>query len=183
MVDNVKLLWYNNRVIKGCDLPQKEERQMKLFGSLDNRLAEGRTYGKIEVGTGVTEMCYSDRHAYEVVEVIDEKHILIRRCKATRIDNNGMSDSQSYKYEVEPYEEKIITEELLSNKSVMAMIEIFQPKTYAKIMSGKIGDKYGDNNIKLVLTKTGWKARSTEGKLSTNLYTVGIKEEYFDYSF
>ena len=155
----------------------------KLYGSLDNRLEEGKTYGKIEVGTGVTEMCYSDRHAYEVVEVIDEKHLLIRRCKATRIDSNGMSDSQSYKYEVEPYEEKIITEELLANKSVMYMMSVFQPKTYAKVINGKIGDTYGDNNIKLVLVKGAWRARSAEGKLSTNKFTVGIREEYYDYSF
>ncbi len=156
---------------------------MKLYGSLDNRFEEGKTYGEIKVGTGVTEMCYSDRHAYEVVEVIDEKHLLIRRCKATRIDNNGMSDSQSYRYEVEPYEEKFITEELLKNKSVLTMMELFQPKTYKKVMSGKIGDKYADNNIKLVLTKNGWRARSGEGKLSTDKFTVGIQEEYHDYSF
>ena len=153
------------------------------YGSIDNRFEEGRTYGEIKVGTGVTEMCYSDRHAYEVVEVIDEKHLVIRRCKATRIDNNGMSDAQSYKYEVEPYIEKIITEELLANKSVLHMMEIFQPKTYAKVMSGKIGDKYADNNIKLVLTKSGWRARNSEGKLSTDKFTVGIQEEYHDYSF
>ena len=153
------------------------------YGSIDNRMTEGRTYGKIEVGTGVTEMGYSDRHAYEVVEVIDEKHLLVRRCKATRTDNNGMSDSQSYKYELEPYEEKVITEELLANKSVMHMMQMFQPKTYAKVMSGKIGDKYGDNNVRLVLTKNGWRARNAEGKLSDNKFAVGIKEEYFDYSF
>lgn len=156
---------------------------MKFYGSLDNRMTEGRTYGKIEIGTGVTEMFYSDRRAYEVVEIIDDKHLLIRRCKATRIDGNGMSDSQTYKYEVEPYKEVFITEELLENKSIMLMYEIHQPKTYAKIISGKIGDKIGDNNIKLVLTKNGWRARNSEGKLSTNKFTVGIKEEYFDYSF
>lgn len=156
---------------------------MKFYGSLDNRFAEGKTYGKIEIGTGVTEMCYSDRHAYEVVEIIDEKHLVIRRCKATRIDNNGMSDSQSYKYELEPYEEKIITKELLENESVMYMMSVFQPKTYAKIINGEIGDKYGDNNVRLVLTKNGWRARSAEGKLSTDYFTVGVKEEYYDYSF
>lgn len=153
------------------------------YGSLNNRIEEGRTYGKIEVGTGVTEMGYSDRHAYEVVEVIDDKHLLIRRCKATRTDTNGMSDSQDYKYELEPYKETFITEELLNDKNRMFMMQVFNPKTYAKVMSGKIGDKIGDNNVKLVLTKNGWRSRNSEGKLSTNRYTVGIKEEYYDYSF
>ena len=44
----------------------------KWYGSLTNRLDEGHTFtDEIKVGTGVTEMCYSDRHPYEVVEVID----------------------------------------------------------------------------------------------------------------
>ena len=44
----------------------------KWYGSLNNRLDEGKTFGDIKVGTGVTEMCWSDRHPYEVVEIIDE---------------------------------------------------------------------------------------------------------------
>lgn len=156
---------------------------MTMYGSLTNRLEEGRTYGKIEVGTGVTEMCYSDRHAYEIVEVIDDKHIVIRRCKATRIDNNGMSDCQDYEYEVEPYKETLITQELLDDTNIMIMMRCFQPKTYEKVINGKIGDKIGDNNIRLTLTKNGWKQRYDSGKWNSNKFTVGIKEEYFDYSF
>lgn len=73
---------------------------MKLYGSLQNRMMEGMAKQNIEVGTGVTELCYSDRHPYEVVKVIDEKHLIIRACKATRIDNNEMSDCQEYSYEL-----------------------------------------------------------------------------------
>lgn len=52
---------------------------MKLYGSLENRLEENRMFcDKIEVGTGVTEYSYTDRHAYEVVEVKDQKHVTIR---------------------------------------------------------------------------------------------------------
>ena len=32
----------------------------------------------IEVGTGMTEYFYSDTHAYEVIEVIDQKHVTVR---------------------------------------------------------------------------------------------------------
>ena len=50
------------------------------YGSLNNRLEEGRQFCEtIEVGTGVTEYFYSDRRAYEVVAVKDQKHITIRR--------------------------------------------------------------------------------------------------------
>lgn len=61
---------------------REEERKMSRvwYGNLNNRLEEGRQFcEEIKVGTGVTEYFYSDRHAYEVVEVTDQKHIAIRR--------------------------------------------------------------------------------------------------------
>lgn len=52
---------------------------MKLYGSLNNRLEENKMFcDKIEVGTGMTEFYYSDRNAYEVTEVIDQKHVKVR---------------------------------------------------------------------------------------------------------
>lgn len=52
---------------------------MRLYGSWNNRVEENKMFCKeIEVGTGVTEYLYSDRHAYEVVEVQDQKHVSIR---------------------------------------------------------------------------------------------------------
>ena len=53
---------------------------MKYYGSLNNRIEEGRMFcDAIQVGTGVTEYLYSDRRAYEVVEVTDQKHITVRQ--------------------------------------------------------------------------------------------------------
>lgn len=72
---------------------------MKFYGSLQNRLEEGKQFvEEIKVGTGVTEYSWSDRHPYEVIEVIDQKHIIIRALNYRRIDDNGMSDAQSYEY-------------------------------------------------------------------------------------
>lgn len=49
------------------------------YGSLNNRLEENKMFCKtIEVGMGVTEYFYSDRRAYEVIEVKDQKHVSIR---------------------------------------------------------------------------------------------------------
>lgn len=51
----------------------------KWYGSLQNRLAENHVYSdEITVGTGVTEYGYSDRYPYEVVEVKDQKHVVVR---------------------------------------------------------------------------------------------------------
>jgi len=52
---------------------------MKWYGNIDNRLDEGKQFvEEIKVGDGVTEYHYSDRDAYEVVAVKDQKHISIR---------------------------------------------------------------------------------------------------------
>ncbi len=69
----------------------------RWYGSLQNRLQEVSKI-KPEVGMGVTEMCWSDRHPYEVVEVIDDRHIKVRALDHKRIDSNGMSECQEYEY-------------------------------------------------------------------------------------
>lgn len=52
---------------------------MAWYGSVHNRLEENRQFcDKIKIGTGVTEYLYSDRHPYEVIDVVDQKHVYIR---------------------------------------------------------------------------------------------------------
>lgn len=51
------------------------------------------------VGMGATILMYTDRHPATVVEVVNVRKIIIQEDKATRIDENGMSDSQTYTYE------------------------------------------------------------------------------------
>lgn len=74
---------------------------MRFYGSLQNRLQE-RTGIKPEIGMGVTEMCWSDRHPYEVIAIKDDRHITVRALNAKRIDNNGMSECQEYEYTSNP---------------------------------------------------------------------------------
>lgn len=51
------------------------------------------------VGMGVTEVMWSDRHAWEVIEVKDARHITIRRMKATLV---GHWLDQNYNLESDP---------------------------------------------------------------------------------
>ena len=155
----------------------------KWYGSLNNRIDEGKTYGEIKIGTGVTEMCYSDRHPYEVVEVIDEKHLLIRECDWKIISGSEQDGSAEYEYKVVPYKDTILTRELLDDNYRMLMISAHNPKLYEKILSSKIGDIIGNNNRLLVKTKYGWKERYSNGKYNTNKFTVGFAERYYDPSF
>lgn len=55
------------------------------------------------VGMAATVAIGTDRHAATVVEVSPSGHkVTVRQDKATRTDANGMSESQSYKYESDP---------------------------------------------------------------------------------
>lgn len=64
------------------------------YGSLNNRLEENRMFCEaIEVGTGVTEYGWSDRHPYEVVEVADQKHVKVRALDHKHIGNGEMDNS------------------------------------------------------------------------------------------
>lgn len=84
---------------------------MRVFGNLMNRIQEGAVEGKVEVGTGVTILSYSDRDAGTIVEIIPFKSgpnkgkpriLKVQHDKATRTDNNGMSECQDYTFERDP---------------------------------------------------------------------------------
>ena len=63
-----------------------------------------------EVGKGATILSWTDRHAYEIIEVSkDKKRVVVQMYNAKRIDGNGMSDSQEYEYkELNPKKEVIV---------------------------------------------------------------------------
>jgi len=69
------------------------------YGSLSNAIANQTRSLTPEVSMGVTEVLYSDRHPYTVVEVIKPWRIRVQADKSTRIDHNGCSESQEYTYE------------------------------------------------------------------------------------
>jgi hypothetical protein len=71
---------------------------MRVQGNIINRIAEDFKPKVPEVGMGATLLMYSDRHAYTITEVKGNKLWAVED-KAIRTDSNGMSDSQSYRYE------------------------------------------------------------------------------------
>lgn len=73
----------------------------RWYGSLNNRIMErGRDAEEITVGMGVTEFFWSDRHAYEVTKVIDQKHIYIRELKHIH-EGDGCMDN-NWRLEPDP---------------------------------------------------------------------------------
>ena len=71
-------------------------------GSLINHIYGSQEEGTYrEVGMGVTILHWTDREAGTIVKVTP-KTIHVTEDKATRIDKNGMSESQEYTYETNP---------------------------------------------------------------------------------
>lgn len=54
------------------------------------------------IGKGATLLCWSDRRACTIIEW-NGKIMTIQEDKVTRLDNNGASESQDYKYEKNPH--------------------------------------------------------------------------------
>jgi hypothetical protein len=81
------------------------------YGSLQNHIYSRSTLGQPEpeVGMGATILMYSDRHAGTIIKVERKNkklYIEVQEDHATRTDNYGMSDCQSYSYAPNPKGEK-----------------------------------------------------------------------------
>lgn len=70
----------------------------KWYGNLTNRLQENNhACDEIKVGTGMTEYLYSDRHAYEVIAVKDQKHVTVRMLDHKHIGNGSFDNKWELK--------------------------------------------------------------------------------------
>ena len=74
----------------------------KETGSMQNYLLSG-TIGAPEpkVGDGATVLAWTDRHAATIIKVTPAT-VTVQYDRAVRLDNNGMSECQSYRYERNP---------------------------------------------------------------------------------
>lgn len=153
-----------------------------LKGAYANRMYEGAQAGELHVGMGATEMSYSDRSAYTVQKIVSDKKIIVTRDHAVRIDANGASDLQEYTYESTPL--------------YIGAPEMMCCNPYHYIIASNPGackyqSEHGTcegcehykkhrktNGVTLVKTKNGWKKQGT-----STYFTVGIREEFYDYSF
>lgn len=64
------------------------------YGSVQNRLEENRQFcDEIKVGTGMTEYSWSDRDAYEVIEVKSQKNVIVRKYDHRHVGDGQMDNS------------------------------------------------------------------------------------------
>jgi hypothetical protein len=76
-------------------------------GSLINHVIAGSNMPEPKVGMGATVLSWTDRYAATIIEV-KGKRVVVQYDDAIRTDSNGMSESQSYRYEPNPNAEKMI---------------------------------------------------------------------------
>lgn len=142
------------------------------------------------VGEGATLLFYSDRHAYEVIEVDEKKKMaVIQRYHPTRLDKLGMSDSQDYEYK-ELTEEKITLFYKWGSWKQKHNVVRFTDEAREKYGDfGKelheaykaAGGEYNDHSAFISSVIPGITKMTTEWS-SVNVI-FGTKQEYYDYSF
>lgn len=142
------------------------------YGSLNNRLEENKMFCKeIEVGTGMTEYSYSDRHAYEVTRVIDQKHVFVRR-----YDHKATGEAMSNEWE------------LISNPDNPEIEMVFRYNHWYSVIT------WTQEKVEQIIARDGyfldWNGVQEKLKTKKEVKTYskmnvsfGTAQYYYDYSF
>ena len=75
---------------------KRQTRKVGVAGGFINQMM-GNNKTLPKVGEGMTELMYSDRHAYEVLSINGDS-CMVDQYRPKRTDNNGLSESQEFEY-------------------------------------------------------------------------------------
>lgn len=164
----------------------KNKLKLKETGSFFNYLM-GNNESVPVVGQGGTRLMYSDRHAFEVLEVSEcGKKVVCDYYRPKRTDDYGMSDCQSYEYKElsgNPFE---IVYRHGSWKVKFEKIEFTKEHWDKYVKSGDEGyQKYikpyqDENHCNNVIVEGVTKLVTSYGKIDV---IFGVKRHYYDFSF
>lgn len=152
------------------------------YGSLNNRVEENRMFcDEIKVGTGVTKYSWSDRHAYEVVAVKDQKHVSIREYDHKRPDDDG-DYSYTNKWVLVSNENNPTIDLTKRGKYWYTTVTVTPEEAKAILDGGEIDDRlwacHNGFNLEEIVEK---------GKKQTKYHRInvsfGVAEYYYDYEF
>lgn len=157
---------------------RKEDTNMarKWYGSLNNRIEEGHQFcDEIKVGTGVTEYSWSDRRAFEVIEVYNQKHFRMREYDHRHVGDGCMDNNW----------------ELISNPENAEYEVVKRGDTWYytnTITADDIKDRADDMDLRLrvVLAGFDWDKIMEKGKQTKRWkanISVGVASYYYDYEF
>ena len=149
------------------------EKTMKLYGSINNRFEENKMFtDEIKVGTGMTEYHWSDRDAYEVIAVKDQKHVTVREYDH-KLKGGAFSNDW----------------ELISNPD-NPVKEMVKRGDYWYATRTITADEFDldDNRVRFDLVMAGFDPERIRTKGKQTIYrkmnvSFGIADYYFDYEF
>lgn len=148
------------------------------YGSLNNRVEENNMYCEtIEVGTGMTEYLWSDRHAYEVVEVADQKHVKVRE-----YDHKLKGEPMTNDWELISNPKNPVISLVKRGKYWYSVVEI-TPEEAKEIYEGKdVEAKIWacHNNFNLQEIIASGKKKKTYHRKNVSF---GVAKYYYDYEF
>ena len=149
------------------------------YGSLNNRIEENRQFvEEIKVGTGVTEYFYSDRHAYEVVEVKDQKHISIREYDHKHVGDTAMDNN----WELISNENNPVIE-LVKRGKYWYSVATITPEEAKEIYEGdNIDWKLWACNHNFDLQEIIASGKTKKSYTRKNI-SIGVARYYYDYEF
>jgi hypothetical protein len=113
---------------------------MPRFSNIVNTIIDAHKNAEPVIGDGVTELCYTDRRAYTIIQIISNREIIIQKDKTRRLDPNGMSDCQHYEYSEDKTGETVAITKRNDNKWYVKTI----PMRYSNRFIIGIRDKYHD---------------------------------------
>ena len=149
---------------------------------MNNRVDENRMFcDKIEVGTGVTEYSWSDRHPYEVTNVISQKDVFIRPMKHERPSDDA-DYSFSNTWVITPNEDAPEFEIVKRGDYWYMKVMIF-PEQAKEILEGddidaKLWACHNDFDLEAIVASGKRKTKYHRMNLS-----FGVAEYYYDYEF
>lgn len=157
------------------------------YGSITNRMNEGKQVGELVVGMGATEMLYSDREPFTVQKIISASRVIVTADRWKRTDSNGQSDCQVYEYESTPLaigeRELRCCHPMCSyiKAGIMTCERLVDPNENGKPWCDGC-EHYKDvkptNGLTLIKTKLGWKALGQDRR-----FALGVREKYEDPTF
>ena len=149
------------------------------YGSINNRIEENKQYvEEIKVGTGVTEYFWSDRHAYEVVAVADQKHVTIREYDHKKKNDSSFSND----WELISNESNPTIDLVKRGKYWYSAVSI-TPERAKEIYEGTDIDAKlwaCHNNFDLQEIIANGKKKTTYHKKNVSF---GVADYYYDYEF
>ena len=147
---------------------------MKLYGSLQNRMEEGRMFcNEITVGTGVTEYYWSDRRPYEVINVRDQKHITVRELDHRHIGDGAMDNNW-----------ELVSNENNSVKDLVKRGDLWYWEN--TITAEDIKDISFEEEVRLAVAGFDINKIREKGKQSKRWkanVSIGTAQYYYDYEF